>query len=913
MDEKKIIEIRIVGIEEGARELAVLNERLEQQKKLLSELKSAKEKDGVAIAQQTLEIAKTKTAIRELTNEVANEIKIRQKRAEQIDAQVAKELAQQQKAEQQAAKMAMTVENENRRRQAMIEKQSQAETIAAQKAEQQAAKKVGYINELKIKVSELEQSYYRLTKAQLEDVNVGGKMLTELKEKRAELSKLQQAYGNYNLNVGNYSSATKMLGINIGQVLKEMPNFAISARIGIMSLTNNLPMLAETIKQVRVEQLAMIEAGKKAPSMFSLISKSIFGLTGIMSIAMVLLQLYSEDISKWVSGLFTANKASDKFNESQKAIIKTLTEQNGITKTNTAKIYELGVAIDKYKEGTGSANKIIEDYNSTLGVHYGKLNDINDVMAAYPKYAEDYINWSIKMAAAMLQVDEAAKLQLNIQKVNETLVASYSAENIKKVEDYNSALKKIYQDNWSGKSDAITTKNRILSLQQTLGEIANYTEINKLLGERADNQNKLNKILKSAKELYPGDFSSGDAKEIKNKTLKESKEIFDFEKALRDAQSAAIQNSAIRELQEVENKYKDKQDKLDEALKKNLVSQEQFNTLSLEYSNALYREQNDILNKYNKKWDETMDKLVLSSKKAFEDILNEQIKLTDGEVKIINDYLNALDNLRKESQELLFADSISKDKAQLETKYQTAISLANKLKIDTLAIEEEYSAASNEIKRRQYLNQLDMGQQLANGLVELLGKESEAGKFASAAAVSVEGVKGAYSAGVTASLYFAEQRYVEGALAVAQGVLIAANTVKAIADIYAVNTDVKSNTKTTTSTVTEKFHTGKDAYSTTANNQLKSDEIYATLLKTETVLDPRSSSVFNSILGRIQSFGGSEQITNGIGVNDYLQEQMLVRAFSVALKNQKPQQISWSEFSNQAQRQQQLENNLFVR
>ena len=92
-----------------------------------------------------------------------------------------------------------------------------------------------------------------------------------------------------------------MLGINLGQVMKEMPNFAISARIGIMSLTNNLPMLAESIKAVRVEQLAMIEAGKKAPSMIKLFASSIFGLTGIMSILMVLLQLYSKEIIAFIS------------------------------------------------------------------------------------------------------------------------------------------------------------------------------------------------------------------------------------------------------------------------------------------------------------------------------------------------------------------------------------------------------------------------------------------------------------------------------------------------------------------------------------------------------------------------------------------------------------------------------------
>ena len=160
----------------------------------------------------------------------------------------------------------------------------------------------GYINELEQEVKQLTAAYSALSKTELESTS-GKKALTDLKTKREELSKLKAAYGDMRMNVGNYSSATKMLGINIGQVMKEMPNFAISARIGIMSLTNNLPMLAETIKQVRVEQLAMIAAGQKAPSMFGLIVKSVFGLTGVMSIAMVLMQVFGADIIEWVSTL----------------------------------------------------------------------------------------------------------------------------------------------------------------------------------------------------------------------------------------------------------------------------------------------------------------------------------------------------------------------------------------------------------------------------------------------------------------------------------------------------------------------------------------------------------------------------------------------------------------------------------
>ena len=157
--------------------------------------------------------------------------------------------------------------------------------------------KIGHIQKLKAEVSNLTLQYERLSKEELSST-AGKQVLENLKTKREELSKLNEAYGNYQLGVGQYGRATNMLSIQLGMVMKELPNFAISARTGIMSLTNNLPMLAEAFKAVKLQQAEMIEQGKKAPSMFSLITKSIFGVTGIVSIAMVLLQLYNKRL--WI-------------------------------------------------------------------------------------------------------------------------------------------------------------------------------------------------------------------------------------------------------------------------------------------------------------------------------------------------------------------------------------------------------------------------------------------------------------------------------------------------------------------------------------------------------------------------------------------------------------------------------------
>jgi hypothetical protein len=63
----------------------------------------------------------------------------------------------------------------------------------------------------------------------------------------------------------------------------------------------------------------------------------------------------------------------------------------------------------------------------------------------------------------------------------------------------------------------------------------------------------------------------------------------------------------------------------------------------------------------------------------------------------------------------------------------------------------------------------------------------------------------------------------------------------------------------------------------------------------------------------MQSFGGSGAITSGVGVSQMLEEQMIQRAMTNALMAQKAPVMSWTEFENQAMRQQKLRNNTIIR
>jgi hypothetical protein len=144
------------------------------------------------------------------------------------------------------------------------------------------------------------------------------------------------------------------------------------------------------------------------------------------------------------------------------------------------------------------------------------------------------------------------------------------------------------------------------------------------------------------------------------------------------------------------------------------------------------------------------------------------------------------------------------------------------------------------------------------------------------------------------------------ALSVLAGITGAAQIATILATpLPSLSSSGSKSSKSSKTTVTEKFHTGTYRPATPTEEQ----EITRTLLTTERVLSPSQTAIFDNIISRVQSYGGSQAITNGVGVSDTLAEQRMEMAFTRALRNMPNPVMSWTEYTNQAQRQKLLDRN----
>ena len=198
------------------------------------------------------------------------------------------------------------------------------------------------------------------------------------------------------MNVGNYAYNQNALNFSFAQLTREMPAFANSIQTGFMALSNNIPMFIDQVGAAKRGIQQMNAEGQKAPSMFSVLAKSIFSFNSLISISVTLLTIYGKDIVLWVASLFEAenqlektNKALKDFKDSQEKYNDTLDEnikkREEELKSRKAALLETKKELESEVQVLESAHnrtkKLWLDYiSNTDGYSEDKAQELKNIM-----------------------------------------------------------------------------------------------------------------------------------------------------------------------------------------------------------------------------------------------------------------------------------------------------------------------------------------------------------------------------------------------------------------------------------------------------------------------------------------------------------------------------------------------------
>lgn len=202
---------------------------------------------------------------------------------------------------------------------------------------------------------------------------------------------------------------TNNLKMQFAQVARELPSLAMGPQMFILAISNNLPMLADAIADVRKQNELLAASGQKGVPVWKQLGKALLSpqtaLVALISLGIV----YGKDIAEWTKRTFGFAKSFDTLADSQKRYTDALAigdaeAQNGITRLRV--LY--GAAIDASKS-TDTRRRAINTLKKEYPDYFSKLSN-EEIMLGKAAKAYDRLTSSVlkssRARASMKFLDE---------------------------------------------------------------------------------------------------------------------------------------------------------------------------------------------------------------------------------------------------------------------------------------------------------------------------------------------------------------------------------------------------------------------------------------------------------------------------------------------------------------------------
>ena len=240
--------------------------------------------------------------------------------------------------------------------------------------------------------------------------------LKSLKKTKEETAKTQTI----DIDTEAVTRKTNNLKMQFSQVARELPSLAMGPQMFILAISNNLPMLADAIADVRKQNELL---GNKGVPVWKQLASAVFSWQTALVAAISLGIVYGKEIGNWVSSLFKAKKELIDTQKIQNELNKVQVEGGKSAAEEAAKLkilYEASLDISKSMK---ERNKAVDELQKMYPSYFGKLSN-EEILAgkasdAYDRLTKSIISSAKARAAMNKMVDEQGKILENEQKIND--------------------------------------------------------------------------------------------------------------------------------------------------------------------------------------------------------------------------------------------------------------------------------------------------------------------------------------------------------------------------------------------------------------------------------------------------------------------------------------------------------------
>lgn len=232
--------------------------------------------------------------------------------------------------------------------------------------------------------------------------------LKELKNTKEETAKTQTI----DIDTEAVTRKANNLKMQFSQVARELPSLAMGPQMFILSISNNLPMLADAIADVRKQNELLAASGQKGVPVWKQLAGAVFSWQTALVAAISLGIVYGKEIGNWVSSLFKAKEETLSLADAQKKVNKEFQSADSDIGKQIVIVNSLSDRWKSLGDNLDTKKKFIRDNRTELdklGVAVENVNDAENLLAKGTSSYIEAMSLRAQAAAAFKLAEEQAE------------------------------------------------------------------------------------------------------------------------------------------------------------------------------------------------------------------------------------------------------------------------------------------------------------------------------------------------------------------------------------------------------------------------------------------------------------------------------------------------------------------------
>lgn len=245
---------------------------------------------------------------------------------------------------------------------------------------------------------------------QINGLKTGLKDLQKTKEETAKTPSID-------IDTEAVTRKTNNLKMQFSQVARELPSLAMGPQMFILAISNNLPMLADAISDVRKQNELLAASGQKGVPVWKQLAGAVFSWqTGLITVVTLMIA-FNKQISEFTAKLFKGKEAALSLSDAQKNISEEFSKSSGDLGEQIVRIRTLSERWNELGEDLSAKKKFIRENREELDKIPVSISNITEAENLLGQGTDAYIQAMSLRAQAAIAFKKASEEAVKSQEV----------------------------------------------------------------------------------------------------------------------------------------------------------------------------------------------------------------------------------------------------------------------------------------------------------------------------------------------------------------------------------------------------------------------------------------------------------------------------------------------------------------